>query len=516
MNREQILARLAQLAELRRVAVDRVNGLYTASVNENRSLTEAETTAVAEARRAVESIDQEVRDRRADLERLDAAEEAAAGDAPTVIDSGEERAAEAAAARKRGGAVVRREKRTYERWDLRTSYLRDLAAVSLPAAAGSTDPAEARQRLARHADEVRVDLPAIEARLAAARGGYANELRDDNGQDVEIRYGRGPEGSPEYRDLTRTDGAGGEFVPPLWLMEEWISVARGARTTADLCRGYPLPPGTDSINIPRIASGAATAIQTADNAAVQETDMTTNAVTASVRTIAGQQDVALQLLDQSPLAFDQITFMDLGEDHAFRLNGQVISGTNAAGQVRGILSIAGLDITAYTDLSPTVPELYPKLADSANQIATTRFRPVTAIIMAPRRWYWLLAAVDSATRPLVVMTAQGPNNALAAAFPANPAAEGGPVGVTPFGPVFIDPGIPTNLGAGTNEDTIILGRPEEYYLWEGAIRTRVLPEVGSGTLTVRFQLYSYVAFMPDRRPVSTSVVQGTGLVPPTF
>lgn len=514
MNREQILARLAQLAELRRAAVDRVNGLYSASQAENRALSAEESTAIAEARRAVDSIDQEARDRRADLDRLDAAEEAAAGDAPTVIDTDENRSAAAGAARRRGGAVVRREKRTYERWDLRTSYLRDLAAVTL--SAGSIDPAEARQRLTSHAQEVRVDLPAIEARMIAARGGYAHELRDDNDRSVEISYRQGGGGDLEQRDLTRVDGAGGEFVPPLWLMEEYIGLARAGRVTADLCNMMPLPPGTDTINIPRVATGTAVAIQTADNAAVQETDMTTNSVTASVRTIAGQQDVALQLLDQSPLAFDQITFADLAEDQAFKTDVQVISGTNAAGQVRGILSIGGLVIVTYTDLTPTVPELYPKLADSANRIATTRFRPPTAVIMHPRRWYWALAAVDTATRPLVSMDAQGPNNALANAFPANPLAQGGPVGVTPFGPVYLDPNIPTNLGAGTNEDTVIFARPEEYYLWEGPIRTRVLPDVGSGNLTIRFQLYNYAAFMPDRRVANTAVVQGTGLVTPTF
>lgn len=510
MNRAQIRARLTLLAERRRALADKVNGL--AQEAQRRSLSVEDRSVISEARREVDLIDEEVRDLSAKLATLDGVESDSAADFPALA-ADELRSTAAGGARRRGGVSVGREPRTYERHDLRTSYLKDLVASQL--GQGSVDPGEARQRLARHATEVRVELPRLEARLAAARGGYAYEVRDDGDRDpVEVRYGQG--GEPEYRDLARTDGAGGEFVPPLWLMEEWISVARASRVAADRCKMMPLPPGTDSINIPRIATGSTTAIQTADNAAVSETDMTTNSVTAAVRTIAGQQDVALQLLDQSPLAFDQITFADLAEDHAMRLDLQVLTGSNASGQVRGILSIGGLDVTSYTDASPTVGELYPKLADSANQVATTRFRPVTDIFMHPRRWYWMLAAVDASSRPLVTMAVQGPNNALVAALPGNPAAEGGPVGVTPFGVVYLDPNIPTNLGAGTNEDTIILTRGQELYLWEGAVRTRVLPEVGSGTLTVRFQLYSYVAFMPDRRPTSTSVVQGTGLVPPTF
>lgn len=133
--------------------------------------------------------------------------------------------------------------------------------------------------------------------------------------------------------------------------------------------------------------------------------------------------------------------------------------------------------------------------------------------MHPRRWYWILSDTDASNRPLVVMTAQGPQNALMVANGDGPSAEGA-VGMTPFGAVFLDANIPTNFG--TNEDRILMGRPSEYYLWESPVRTRVLQEVGSGTLTVRFQLFNYAAFMPHRRPESTSVVAGTGLIAPTF
>lgn len=509
MNRAQIKARLAQLAELRKAAQTRVEGLLNASFGEGRAQTEAEQTEISEARAEVGRIDTEIESLTVLDGELRAAEEAASAETPGS-ETTEDRSEEAGQARHRGGATVRREKRTYERWDQRTSYLRDLAAVQL--GVGSVDPNEARARLSRHAQEVRTDLPAIEARQAAIRGGYRDELREERadgtlGEPAEIRY------EAETRDLTRVDGAGGEFVPPLWMVSEFINLARASRVVADQCMMMPLPPGTDSINIPSIATGATTAAQTADNASVSETDITTSSVQANVKTIAGQQDVAMQLLDQSPIAFDQVTFADLAEDHAVRTDVQVINGSNASGQVRGILQIASVDTTAYTDSSPTVAELYPKLADSANVVATTRFRPVTHMFMHPRRWYWLLAAVDGSLRPLVTMAAQGPQNALMAAFD-GPQAEG-LVGVTPFGPVYIDANIPTDQGGGT-EDVIIETRAQELYLWESPIRTRVLQEVGSATLTVRFQLFNYMAFMPDRRPASTSIVSGTGLAAPSF
>lgn len=61
---------------------------------------------------------------------------------------------------------------------------------------------------------------------------------------------------------------------------------------ADRFQVDDLPPRTDSINLPKVATGTATAIQTADADAVQSTDMTDTFISAPVCTIAGQQDTA--------------------------------------------------------------------------------------------------------------------------------------------------------------------------------------------------------------------------------
>lgn len=131
--------------------------------------------------------------------------------------------------------------------------------------------------------------------------------------------------------------------------------------------------------------------------------------------------------------------------------------------------------------------------------------------MHPRRWLWMLAALESSSRPFIVPAAQGPQNAPAIAGPMDPTTS---VGMLLGLPVFIDANVPTNLGAGTNEDRIIAARFDDLFLMESRLRTRVLPEVGSGTLTVRLQMYRYVASMPDRYPASIAVVTGTGLADP--
>jgi hypothetical protein len=53
-------------------------------------------------------------------------------------------------------------------------------------------------------------------------------------------------------------------------------------------------------------------------------------------------------------------------------------------------------------------------------------------------------------------------------------------------------------------------------LWEGTPKFRALPEILSGTLQVRYQMYCYSAFMPGRFPPSMSLATGSGLAAVSF
>jgi len=393
------------------------------------------------------------------------------------LDEETRRTAEADEARKLTVNVERNvriaEKRTYDPDNTKRSYFLDIARAHVQG------DQEARQRLERHSVEVM--------------------------------------SSPEYRDLNRVDGTGGQFVPPAYLMNQFLELKRTGRATANAVQNVPLPGGTDSINIPRLATGAAVAVQSADNAAVQETDPTDALLTVPVRTIAGQVDVAIQLLDQSPIAADQMLLNDLIRAYNTSLGIQVISGSGAAGQSLGILGTAGIGAVTYTDVSPTVGELWLKLADAINRVSVGVYSEPNLIIMHPRRWAWFLSALDAQSRPLVVPIAGGNQavNGMGTVTGATGGIErvvGQIMGVN----VITDPNIPTNLGAGVNEDIIIVLDTNETYLYESAPKTRVLPEIGSGTLTVRLQVYGYFAFTAGRYAASISTIGGTGLTPPAF
>lgn len=450
--RKQLQDALEQRAALK----TDLDGILDAPGTEQRDLTDAEKTAFDEKREAIKSKDTEIKgfeERIAELEESEVRDSKAA----------ELRSKYGQPGPQATGIQVVREPETY-RSGGQQSYFRDLFRAQ------QRGDHEAIERLQRNDREVM-----------------------------------------EKRALTTTDGGVGEFVPPLWMVEEYVRLARAGRVVADQIASQPLPGGTDSINLPRLATGTSTAEQATQNTAVSNTDATSSSVTASVATIAGQQVVSQQLLEQSPVNMDQILLADLAADYAVRLDTFVI--TNNAASKRGLLNVTGSNAIAYTDATPTVGEAYAKVGDGIQQIHTGRFMPPDKIFMHPRRWAWFTVSVDTAGRPLVVPVAQMPQNALAQM---GGVVSEGFVGTLQGLPVYVDPNIPTNLGAGTNEDRIIIARSSDVILFEGSPRAEAFRETYANQLSVLLRFYNYAALHSERYPKSLSVVSGTGLIAPTF
>ncbi|MCZ1006336.1 phage major capsid protein [Streptomyces lydicus] len=320
----------------------------------------------------------------------------------------------------------------------------------------------------------------------------------------------------EKRAISTTAGAGGEFVPPLWLEDEFVSLARPGRVTADLCVHGTVPAGTNSISIPKVLTGTAEAIQSSQNSAVQQTDMTTGSISSPVVTIAGGQTISMQLVEQSPLNIDDLILADLAADYAMKLDRQVLSGTGTSGQVTGLLTLAGTNSVAWTQATPSMGgagAMYSSLGAAVSAIHTTRYQPPTHVVMHPRRWAWALAQVDTANRPMVVPMAQGPNNA--AGTPGELAAQGR-VGEMLGLPVYTDPNLPTNVGAGTNQDVILLLRASDVFLWEGNVRAEAFEQTYAQNLSLFVRLYNYASFQAGRYPASIAAVTGTGSITPAF
>lgn len=363
-----------------------------------------------------------------------------------------------------------------------------------------TDPATYRNDPNPKANSFVRDLAIVGLNQPGARD--AHERLERNNREVK-----------EARALTTTDGAGGDFVPPLYVVQQYVELARTARPTADRVQNQTLPSGTDSITVPRIATGTAVAEQATQNTTVQNTDATTAGVTANVATIAGGQTVSMQLIEQSPINLDTILLQDLALDYAAKVDLFVLNN-NAAGKL-GLLQQSGFGNVAYTDASPTVGEFWLKLADAVQRVTTSRFLPPDTIVMHPRRWAWLLGAVDSTGRPVITVTpGQNAQNSLGTAT--GVASANGVVGNLQGLDVILDPQIPTNLGAGTNEDTVIVFRAQDSILWEGAPNAEAFRETNAATLSVYLRFYRYAAFTTARYTGARSIIGGTGLIAPTF
>jgi HK97 family phage major capsid protein len=443
-----------------------LDGIVEAAESEKRSaLTTEELSKFDELRASISEKDEEIRKMDERITEAEEREARSSRESEVRKELGQvgEKSGEV-----RSGVRVGSEPTTYRK-DGRESYFRDLIAVNL----NRPDSRSAMDRLQRNQQEVAV----------------------------------------ESRALSTTDGAGGDFVPPLWMINDYVELARTARPTADRVRNEVLPSGTDQVNVPKIVTGTAVAEQATQNTAVQNTDATTGSVAANVATLAGQQVIPVQLIEQSPLNMDTILLADLAADYAAKVDLFVLN--NNATNKKGLLQETGTNAATYTSGTPTVGGFYSQLANAIQLVTTNRFLPPDTIVMHPRRWAWMLAAVDTNNRPLVLPSANGQAfNALGAM--SGVAGVNGVVGNLAGLDVIVDPQIPTNLGAGTNQDPVIVFRASDSILWEGAPHAEAFRETKADQLSVLLRFYRYAAFTAARYAKSVSVINGTGLVAPTF
>ena len=307
----------------------------------------------------------------------------------------------------------------------------------------------------------------------------------------------------ERRDVTSSNFAG--LVVPQFLTDLAAPFARAGRPFADISRRHELPAQGLTISISKVTTGSAVAEQS-EGATVQETNMDDTKLDISVVTIAGQQNVSRQALERGT-NIDSLVMADLVSAYQSKLDQTIVTSvTNSTTQV-----------ITYTDASPTVAELYPKILDGVQRIQTNFFAGPNFILMHPRRLAFILAAVDDSKRPLAVPTNQGPMNVFAGG---NGPMIYGNSGYSIAGlPVLTDANVTTSNGTGTNEDVIIIGNSQESHLWEqgdGSPMMLRFEEPKSAELEVKMIVFGYSAYTAARYDKAFALIGGTGLVTPTF
>jgi hypothetical protein len=368
-------------------------------------------------------------------------------------------------------ARVGSEERTYHRGNTHGggSFVRDVVNQYL------YRDLEAEQRLLRHMQEERVE-----------RGQYLTRAAGD-----------------------ATTGAFTGLVVPQYLTEMYAPAVAARRPFADTMTKLPLPASGMTVNISRITTATSTALQTSELAAVSATSLDDTLLTENVQTAAGQQLLSRQALDRGT-GIEDVVMNDLQRRYATTLDSTIINQATT-----GLLAVA-TDV-AYTDASPTGAELYPKIlaAASGSEAALLGQADPDVVLMHSRRWYWLSSQMTS-TWPLIanqnIPTQSGGVN-YAARYGS------GFRGLLPNGmAVVVDNNLPVNLGAGTNEDSVIVVPSEESFLWEDPNAPQFIraEQPSAANLGVLLVLYGYFAYSLRRYANSHQEITGTGLVTPVF
>jgi HK97 family phage major capsid protein len=302
---------------------------------------------------------------------------------------------------------------------------------------GDYEASDTRISVIREESQYRPDRPEsfIRDLYDAQKGNPDARERLYRNREQALDYHAGS--SVEKRDMINSAGAGGEFVPPLYLADLWVEPSISRKPLADALPSLPLPSYGTSISIPQLASGVTVAARS-DGGTVSETDGVTASITHDVNEIAGQVDVGRIAVMRSDPTLDMVIGQTLMRRHDAYLDSQLINGSGTAPQHRGLL----------------------------NQAAGSQAGGFVDGLMGLR--------------------------------------------------VVIDANMPTALGAGTNEDRVIVLASEDVYLMQGPVYARVFEDVGSGEGKIRYQVFSHSAYLSKRYPDSISVISGTGLSTPSF
>jgi HK97 family phage major capsid protein len=300
----------------------------------------------------------------------------------------------------------------------------------------------------------------------------------------------------------RTDGEGGYFAPPLWLNEAFATAKRASAPLAGLIPNkFDLPSGISSVNVPVLTTGVGTA-PVIDTAPVLDVDIADTSASSAVVTFASHEDVPLQLLEQSPAGamIDQVIAVDLASAQGAAIESALLTGGGSTlSQLSGVVG-QGTSIT-YNSGSPTATGMWTYFGQMAAQLGDARLLPPEAWLMRTARWSWLSTSADSQNRPLGISSPF---------FLGSDEVTPDPVGGLVSWPVFLDDNIPATLGTGANQDQIVLLRPSDLILMEGAPVTTINREPLSGSLGVRIESHTRVAAITSRYTSGIFVLGGTG------
>jgi len=335
-----------------------------------------------------------------------------------------------------------------------------------------------KQTMRQHTAESRVYNATTAARGRSFwRDLVAFKTGDDATGEARARLN---EHADEQRTGLTTTGDGASFAPPAYLESLWIEAAVAAKPFVACVPEYEAP-RAPTINVPKITAPGAVGVQT-ELAPVTNVDQTDQFLSTPLTTIAGQQTVSRQLLDQSPIDIDSVIFSGLSQSWAQQQDQTALYGTAANGEYTGIANLPGITQVAWA--GNTIQEIYTGLTTAIKLHWQNRFLAPTTVLVHPNTAAEWLAKLDTTDRPLFVPSAQGPFNAAGIVDSLNAQ---GPIGKILGLDLVLDP----NIGSANGVESVFVFRADDIMFFTSGMKAQVFQDRFADQLAILLSLWSY-------------------------
>lgn len=314
------------------------------------------------------------------------------------------------------------------------------------------------------------------------------------------------EASVEGKAMTvGTSSAGGYLVPDQY-SSDILELRFQAAVVESLFSRINVQ--SDTLRIASVTGGL-TAGWVAELAEKPSADLTFGEISTSVFTVAGLAVASNQLLSYAGSDVDRLVNRELARRIARVVEVAIFNGSGT-GQPKGIIGTSGVGATALT--STDVEDLLDAIFDSITDVYTDHIDAPNAIVMHPRTWGRIAKARTTAGEYLV----GSPSTPFRDRAPQD-AIPGYAQGQTPRGelfglPVYTTANVPTNLGTGTDESRVIVGKFDEGLILDrGGVTVDKSEHVYFTSNQTVFRGEQDIGFTAARYPKAFSVVGGVGL-----
>lgn len=196
-------------------------------------------------------------------------------------------------------------------------------------------------------------------------------------------------------------------IPPVWLVDEWTSIAQNGRPFANAVRNVPLA-DYRSVSLPGQTASTTVAAQGGENVAIAAGDaFTSAAVSYTPVAYVGSEVVSRQLLEGGLPGIDQIILGDLALSYSTKIEAILCTAVKAAGPTA--IATAEADWFDFTTPATFAPNV---LTGAANVVYAAKFSRPDIFVCDFTFYTALLQVLDSTGRPLVTVPSQPSQNGI--------------------------------------------------------------------------------------------------------